>query len=168
MSPTVVHREVRAWWARWSHPGRFLGETLRYYRGADLRTSGLEFLGNSWWTTGLWALCWTFQNLFLLWMNILAMQSGALQPPQGMDRHSLTTRNFWSMWMWINWVLCTTAPALLFWTCNSGACVQAQLLTCVWLFATPWTATLQAPLSVRFSRQEYWRRLSFPPPGYRH
>ena len=26
-----------------------------------------------------------------------------------------------------------------------------------WLFATPWTVTHQAPLSMEFSRQEYWR-----------
>ena len=31
--------------------------------------------------------------------------------------------------------------------------------------ATPWTVACQVPLSVRFSRQEYWRGLPFPPPG---
>ena len=31
--------------------------------------------------------------------------------------------------------------------------------------ATPWTVALQAPLSMRFSRQEYWSGLPFPPPG---
>ena len=31
---------------------------------------------------------------------------------------------------------------------------------------TPWTAALQAPLSVGFPKQEYWRRLSFPSLGY--
>ena len=30
---------------------------------------------------------------------------------------------------------------------------------------TPWTAAHQAPLSVGFSRQEYWSGLPFPPPG---
>ena len=30
---------------------------------------------------------------------------------------------------------------------------------------TPETATPQAPLSMGFSRQEYWSRLPFPPPG---
>ena len=30
---------------------------------------------------------------------------------------------------------------------------------------TPWNAALQAPLSMGFSRQEYWRGLPFPPPG---
>ena len=29
------------------------------------------------------------------------------------------------------------------------------------LFETPWTVAHQAPLSVRFSRQEYWSGLSF-------
>ena len=33
------------------------------------------------------------------------------------------------------------------------------------LFATPWTAALQAPLSMGFSRQEYWSGLPCPPPG---
>ena len=32
-------------------------------------------------------------------------------------------------------------------------------------FATPWTAALQAPLSMGFSRQEYWSVLSCPPSG---
>ena len=42
------------------------------------------------------------------------------------------------------------------------ACVCAQLLR---LFATPWTAAHQAPLSMGFSRQEHWSELSFPSPG---
>ena len=29
-------------------------------------------------------------------------------------------------------------------------------LSCVWLFATPWTAAHPAPLSMGFSRQEHW------------
>ena len=30
---------------------------------------------------------------------------------------------------------------------------------------TPWTVACQAPLSVEFFRQEYWRGLPFPSPG---
>ena len=48
---------------------------------------------------------------------------------------------------------------------NHSACVQAQLLSCVQLFATSWTGAHQAPLSVEFSRQECWGGLPFPPPG---
>ena len=36
---------------------------------------------------------------------------------------------------------------------------------CVWLFAILWTGTHQAPLSMEFSREEYWSGLLFPPPG---
>ena len=35
----------------------------------------------------------------------------------------------------------------------------------VWLFATLWTVARQAPLSMGFSRQEYWSGLPCPPPG---
>ena len=35
----------------------------------------------------------------------------------------------------------------------------------VWLFAAPWTVAHQAPLSMGFSRQEYWNGLPCPPPG---
>ena len=38
-------------------------------------------------------------------------------------------------------------------------------LSCVRLFATPWTVAYQAPLSMGFSRQEYWSGLPFPSPG---
>ena len=40
-----------------------------------------------------------------------------------------------------------------------------KLLSRVWLFATPWTIAHQAPLSMGFSRQEYWSGLPFPSPG---
>ena len=32
-------------------------------------------------------------------------------------------------------------------------------------FATPWTIACQAPLSMRFPRQEFWSRLPFSSPG---
>ena len=35
----------------------------------------------------------------------------------------------------------------------------------VQLFATPWTVAQQSPLSMGFSRQEYWSELPFPSPG---
>ena len=43
--------------------------------------------------------------------------------------------------------------------------VVSQMLSCVWLFATPWTVAHQAPLSMKFSRQEYWSGLPFSLPG---
>ena len=35
----------------------------------------------------------------------------------------------------------------------------------VWLFVTLWTVACQAPLSMGFSRQEYWSGLPYSPPG---
>ena len=39
------------------------------------------------------------------------------------------------------------------------------VLSHVRLFVTPWTEARQAPLSLGFSRQEYWHGLPFLPPG---
>ena len=44
-------------------------------------------------------------------------------------------------------------------------CVRAQPLSPVRLFATPWPATQQAPLSTGFPRQVYWSRLPFSSPA---
>ena len=40
----------------------------------------------------------------------------------------------------------------------------ACVLSCIRFFATPWTVASQGPLSVEFSRQEYWSGLPFPTP----
>ena len=48
-----------------------------------------------------------------------------------------------------------------------GMLFDVCMLSCfrhVWLFATPWTVTHQAPLSMGFSRQEYCRELPFTSP----
>jgi len=44
-------------------------------------------------------------------------------------------------------------------------CTYACVLSRVLLFSTPWTVACQAPLSIGFSRQEYWSGLPFPPPA---
>ena len=46
-----------------------------------------------------------------------------------------------------------------------NVCVCVCALSHVPLFAIPWTVALQAPLSMGFCRQEYWRGLPFPSPG---
>ena len=43
--------------------------------------------------------------------------------------------------------------------------VKVKSLSHVQLFVTPWTVAYQAPLSMGFSRQEYWSGLPFPSPG---
>ena len=45
------------------------------------------------------------------------------------------------------------------------ACMLSRF-SCVPLFATLWTVARQAPLSMGFSRQEYWSGLPCLPPGH--
>ena len=45
------------------------------------------------------------------------------------------------------------------------ACVRTEAISPVRLSVTPWTVDRHAPLSIGFSRQEYWSGLPCPPPG---
>ena len=58
--------------------------------------------------------------------------------------------------------------AMIMMSCEKCLLCEAccfQLLSRVQLFASPWTVAVQAPLSMGFSRQEYWNGLLFPSPG---
>ena len=46
--------------------------------------------------------------------------------------------------------------------------MKVKSLSCVQLFATPWTAAYQAPPSRGFSRQEYWSGVTSPSPAARY
>ena len=51
---------------------------------------------------------------------------------------------------------------------SAGHTLHVCLLSCficVCLFETLWTVACQAPLTMGFSRQEYWGGLPHPPPG---
>ena len=39
------------------------------------------------------------------------------------------------------------------------------MLSCIQLFVTPWATACRAPLSIEFSRQEYWSELPVPSPA---
>ena len=43
--------------------------------------------------------------------------------------------------------------------------VKVKSLSRVRLFVTPWAVAYQAPLTIEFSRQEYWSGLPFPSLG---
>ena len=58
-----------------------------------------------------------------------------------------------------------TCSSILTWEIPCIQFSSVQSLSRVRLFETPWTAAHQAPLSVEFSRQEYWSGLPFPTPG---
>ena len=54
--------------------------------------------------------------------------------------------------------------AYLFKALSSSVCMRSF----VWLFMTPWAVAHQAPLSMGFSRQEYWSGLPFASPDLPH
>ena len=51
-----------------------------------------------------------------------------------------------------NWAIREAQPITVLW-CSNSSLVKVKLLSCVWLFVTPWTLAYQAPLSTGFSRQ---------------
>ena len=51
------------------------------------------------------------------------------------------------------------------WKCESWSDREVKVWKSLRLFVIPWTVACQAPLSIEFSRQEYWSGLPFPPPG---
>ena len=59
----------------------------------------------------------------------------------------------------LEWVAISFSNA---WKCK----VKVKSLSCVRPLATPWTAAYQAPLSMGFSRQEYWSGVPLPSPEY--
>ena len=60
-----------------------------------------------------------------------------------------------------NYFVKTLYKILIYLSCKC----KSYLLSCVQLFATPWTVARQTPLSTEFSRQEYWGGLLCPSPG---
>ena len=68
------------------------------------------------------------------------------------------------------WSICFSTPGpcvfyqLLYPECPLTHSKKVKSLNCVQLFATPWTVAYQAPLSMGFSRQEYWSGVPLPSP----
>ena len=60
--------------------------------------------------------------------------------------------------------MCMGQLTALFHSLNQTV-VKVMSLSHVQLFVTLWTVTYKAPLSMGFSRQEYWSGLPFPSPG---
>ena len=109
----------------------------------------------------------------------MAIQISCLENP--MDRgvwwatvHRIAKSQTWLKWLSTRYKQFYTIPlpGSLFSFCE---CVYIHYIhtwwwwfscfSCVQLFVTPWMVACQAPLSMGFSRQEYWSRRPFPSPG---
>ena len=68
----------------------------------------------------------------------------------------------------LNLLALFTSPVRLDFLCSLQYALGSScccVLSPVWLFATTWIVAHQAPLSMKFSRQEYWNGLQFLTPG---
>ena len=67
-----------------------------------------------------------------------------------------------------NWIMCISRTN---WQCVGGSrspCVRVCCYFChIRLYVTLWTVAHEAPLSMGYSRHEYWSGLPYPPPGGR-
>ena len=86
-------------------------------------------------------------NRLLLWTKVILLFSCEQGP---LMEEGLTNTNDW-----------LTCPDSL----NPIWKWKRCLLSHVQLYVTPWTIDRQAPLSMGFSRQEYWSGYPFPSPG---
>ena len=75
---------------------------------------------------------------------------------------------FWADWcIQLAFLIFTLLPRAFFVSVSGvrKGLVVVQSLTHAQLFVTPWTITLQVPLSMGFPGQEYWSGLPSPSPG---
>ena len=74
-----------------------------------------------------------------------------------------TSLKLWFVKDTCHWRLCRKGHKWMIGRTSSVIAVSHSVMSdSLW---TPWTIACQAPLSMGFSRQEYWSRLPFPSPG---
>ena len=107
-----------------------------------------------------WA-CFTLAMWLIFWSGVRTASFSFLL-------HNLLIMRLWtnhSTTSLIKWKWCLCIPYHI-------TDVRISVPLCVlshfshfWLFGTPWIVAHQDPLSMGFSRQEYWRGLPLPSPG---
>ena len=96
------------------------------------------------------------------WSKLLFPVPGDLPHPE-IELTSLHLLHF-SQILYHGVTLANTLEFGEIWNLLLCVCVCVCVSCSVQLSAAPWTAVLQAPLSMEFSRQESWSRLPFPSP----
>ena len=100
------------------------------------------------------------------WFDLPAVQ-GTLK--SFLQHHSLKASILWCSACFMTTIqlayLCMTTGKTTALTIQTIVLFLSLFFSCVWLFSNPWSVAPQAPLSMGFSRQEYWSELPFPSPG---
>ena len=120
-------------------------------------------------TNKIWAYKIQIESQFSFWNKVHVLICKA-----EMETHTQRT-NVWIPtgkwawdelrdWNWHTYTIDTIYKVNKHWIEFSVLCRKVKLLSCLQLLVTPWTAAYQAPLSMGFSRQEYWSGVPFPSP----
>ena len=118
----------------------------------------------------------TYSLIFIYFLNISSIQFSPSVGPDSLRPHGL--QHIRLPWPSPTPGACSNSgpssqwchPTISFSVIHFFPCLQSFLvskvksLSRVRLFVTPWTVAYQAPLSMGFSRQEYWSGLPFPSP----
>ena len=100
-------------------------------------------------------LFWMNSNILGRWRSLITLSlTGILWSWGRGPSHCHVTGQNLGIHAWVGTLVHTWAP----WVC-------AKLLLSARLFLILWTVAPQGPLSMGFSRQEYWNVLPFPPSG---
>jgi len=122
---------------------------------------GQCFSRNVLWNAGIICGAWLKKAHFTTVLELLGARPEILNTSWFWTRRQVQ-KSFFDLFIWRSslegrkWVVSS---------CHAFKVFVIQLLYCVWFFAAPWTAVSQVPLSLEFSRQEYWDGLPFPSPG---
>ena len=105
-----------------------------------------------------------FQARILEWVAISSSR-GPSSPRDGKQVSCVSCIGRRVLYHWATWESLKYNSLCKIPTCQYISIHVLSCFSCVQLFVTLWTLAWQAPLSIGFSRQEYWNRLACPPPG---
>ena len=118
------------------------------------------------WEMWVWSLCWedTLERKTATHSSILAWKIPWTEEPGGLQSMGTKSRIWLSDYHYDSWgfnflVFSSSPPAILKYIYS--IVLKWKLPSHVWLFVTPWTVAHHAPLSMEFSKQEYWSGLPF-------
>ena len=133
-----THSRILVWWIPWTEePG-------------GLQSMGSHREGHNW-VTNTNTTCMLLLLLLSCFSHVRLCATRDSSPPGPTIPGILQART-------LEWVAISSSNA---WKWK----VKAKSLSRVRLLATPWTAAYQAPLSMGFSRQEYWSGVPLPSPN---
>ena len=118
---------------------------------------------------------WDHTVCGLLWLALFTSHNASqAYPCCNIDQYFISC-SCWIMFCFMDipyftypsaWLLCFSFIHLVFclWPCFERVCAK-PLQSFPSNYRTPWTLACQAPLSMGFSRKEYWSGKPFPSPG---